>query len=239
MAAPGIASPVTWFDRAQRVTPGGVHSPVRAFKAMGIAPLAIVEAHGPYVTDNRRPPLHRLDRRLGTGAARSRPSRHRRRGRGRCAPRAAVRVGVSARSRAGRAAHRARSRRRDGSLRRHRHGSDDERRESRARGHATSHDHQVRGRVPRPCGHVSRQRRIRRGHVRCAGFARRDARRRRRHGHCTVQRSRQRRSHFRGRARHASPPSSSSPSSGTWAACRRNRDSSKGFASDAHVTAPC
>ncbi len=35
-----------WLDRAQRITPGGVHSPVRAFKAMGVPPLAIAEAHG-------------------------------------------------------------------------------------------------------------------------------------------------------------------------------------------------
>src|SRR4029079_15722533 len=51
MAAPGIVSPATWFDRAQRVTPGGVHSPVRAFTAMGTAPLAIVDAHGAHVVD--------------------------------------------------------------------------------------------------------------------------------------------------------------------------------------------
>ena len=41
----------TWIARASRVTPGGVHSPVRAFKAMGMPPLAIAEAHGAYVTD--------------------------------------------------------------------------------------------------------------------------------------------------------------------------------------------
>jgi glutamate-1-semialdehyde 2,1-aminomutase len=44
---PGVAS---WLDRANRITPGGVHSPVRAFKAMGIPPLAIAEAHGARVT---------------------------------------------------------------------------------------------------------------------------------------------------------------------------------------------
>lgn len=37
--------------RALRVSPGGVHSPVRAFKAMGTRPLAIAEAHGAHVTD--------------------------------------------------------------------------------------------------------------------------------------------------------------------------------------------
>ncbi len=40
-----------WLERARKVTPGGVHSPVRAFKAMGAAPLAIVEARGAHVFD--------------------------------------------------------------------------------------------------------------------------------------------------------------------------------------------
>ena len=40
-----------WFARATRVTPGGVHSPVRAFKSMGCAPLAIVEGRGAHVVD--------------------------------------------------------------------------------------------------------------------------------------------------------------------------------------------
>ena len=37
--------------RAARVTPGGVHSPVRAFGAVGVPPLAIVEARGARVRD--------------------------------------------------------------------------------------------------------------------------------------------------------------------------------------------
>src|SRR5262245_10323265 len=41
----------SWIERARRVTPGGVHSPVRAFKAMGAPPLAIVEARGAHVFD--------------------------------------------------------------------------------------------------------------------------------------------------------------------------------------------
>ena len=48
--APAIA-PDTWFERARRVTPGGVHSPVRAFAAMQCPPLAIVEAQGAVVRD--------------------------------------------------------------------------------------------------------------------------------------------------------------------------------------------
>lgn len=41
----------SWIERAARVTPGGVHSPVRAFKAMGMDPVAIVEARGAHVVD--------------------------------------------------------------------------------------------------------------------------------------------------------------------------------------------
>jgi glutamate-1-semialdehyde 2,1-aminomutase len=41
----------SWIERAKKVTPGGVHSPVRAFKAMSAAPLAIVEARGAHVFD--------------------------------------------------------------------------------------------------------------------------------------------------------------------------------------------
>ena len=40
-----------WLERAERVTPGGVHSPVRAFRSVGLPPLALVEARGARVTD--------------------------------------------------------------------------------------------------------------------------------------------------------------------------------------------
>lgn len=39
------------FQRATRVAPGGVHSPVRAFKAVSEPPLVAREARGPYLTD--------------------------------------------------------------------------------------------------------------------------------------------------------------------------------------------
>ncbi len=39
------------FARARRVTPGGVNSPVRAFKSVGGTPRFIREAHGAYLTD--------------------------------------------------------------------------------------------------------------------------------------------------------------------------------------------
>ena len=39
------------FERAARVTPGGVHSPVRAFRAVGSPPVALIEARGARVWD--------------------------------------------------------------------------------------------------------------------------------------------------------------------------------------------
>ena len=39
------------FDRAQNIIPGGVDSPVRAFKAVGGAPLFIRSASGSRITD--------------------------------------------------------------------------------------------------------------------------------------------------------------------------------------------
>ncbi|MEN8655857.1 glutamate-1-semialdehyde 2,1-aminomutase [Streptomyces sp. 21So2-11] len=41
----------TLFDRASLVTPGGVNSPVRAFKAVGGTPRFMVSGAGPYLTD--------------------------------------------------------------------------------------------------------------------------------------------------------------------------------------------
>jgi glutamate-1-semialdehyde 2,1-aminomutase len=42
----------SWHERALHVTPGGVHSPVRAFRAMGCEPVAIVSARGARLTDS-------------------------------------------------------------------------------------------------------------------------------------------------------------------------------------------
>lgn len=39
------------FDRAQRVLPGGVNSPVRAFRAVDLCPRFIEQADGPYIYD--------------------------------------------------------------------------------------------------------------------------------------------------------------------------------------------
>ena len=42
---------VALFDRASAVTPGGVNSPVRAFRSVGGTPRFMVSGHGPYITD--------------------------------------------------------------------------------------------------------------------------------------------------------------------------------------------
>ena len=41
----------SWFDRAQRVIPGGVDSPVRSFRAVGGTPYTVVRGEGAYVED--------------------------------------------------------------------------------------------------------------------------------------------------------------------------------------------
>lgn len=40
-----------WFTRAQAVLPGGVNSPVRAFRSVGMDPVFIQSAHGSRITD--------------------------------------------------------------------------------------------------------------------------------------------------------------------------------------------
>jgi glutamate-1-semialdehyde 2,1-aminomutase len=39
------------FTKARKVIPGGVNSPVRAFKAVGGRPIFIAKAKGPYLWD--------------------------------------------------------------------------------------------------------------------------------------------------------------------------------------------
>jgi glutamate-1-semialdehyde 2,1-aminomutase len=41
-----------WFERAKKVTPGGVNSPVRAFRSVGGTPLVIRSAAGALITDS-------------------------------------------------------------------------------------------------------------------------------------------------------------------------------------------
>ncbi len=49
--APGLTESRALFERASRVTPGGVNSPVRAFNAVGGTPRFIESARGAWLTD--------------------------------------------------------------------------------------------------------------------------------------------------------------------------------------------
>ena len=46
-----IPNSIRWFERAQQILPGGVDSPVRAFRAVGGQPLFIARGEGPYLYD--------------------------------------------------------------------------------------------------------------------------------------------------------------------------------------------
>ena len=50
-AAPSTARSEALFERAKRVTPGGVNSPVRAFRSVGGVPRFMASADGAYLTD--------------------------------------------------------------------------------------------------------------------------------------------------------------------------------------------
>lgn len=51
MSTPQTSVSAALLDRARRVTPGGVNSPVRAFRAVGGTPRFIASAKGPWLTD--------------------------------------------------------------------------------------------------------------------------------------------------------------------------------------------
>jgi glutamate-1-semialdehyde 2,1-aminomutase len=50
-ARPSSVSSAEWFERAHRVTPGGVNSPVRAFNAVGGTPRFMVSGEGAWLRD--------------------------------------------------------------------------------------------------------------------------------------------------------------------------------------------
>src|SRR3984957_20253550 len=51
MAEPAPASNAAWFERARRVIPGGVDSPVRSFASVGGIPYTVVSGEGAFVVD--------------------------------------------------------------------------------------------------------------------------------------------------------------------------------------------
>ncbi len=49
--SPSHSKSLALMERAQTLMPGGVNSPVRAFRAVGGTPIFIAEAKGAYLTD--------------------------------------------------------------------------------------------------------------------------------------------------------------------------------------------
>ena len=169
------------FARAQQILPGGVDSPVRAFKSVGGSPLFITRARGAPHRGRRRQPLHRLRDVVGAAHPRPRAARPRQgagggreRGTSFGAP-SPLEVELGERVARADAVARARA------LRQLRHRSGDERGARRARGHRTRPDRQVRRLLSRPRRRVPRAGRLRRADARRADEPRRHARRGGRH----------------------------------------------------------
>ena len=227
------------FARALQILPGGVDSPVRAFKSVGASPLFITRASGARLDDvdgntfidyvmSWGPLIHghaprgmvkalAAAARLGHELRRAQPSRGR-------ARRTGTAPDALARTRA---------------LRQLGHRSRHERDPGGPGGHRAREDHQVRRVLPRPRRLVSRAGRVRRADARRADQPRRDARRprttpcsqatttsRRCTGCSTPTAARSRRS-------------SSSRSPATWGWCRRPMAFCGRCATSATPTARC
>ena len=209
------------FRRALATLPGGVDSPVRAFKAVGGTPRFITRGRGAIIVDADG---HRyIDCMMSWG-----PLIHGH------APAGLVAALDTRRAQgdelrrlfgAGGPPRRARqdadARHRTGAIRQLRHRGDDERGAGRAGGDAARPHHQVRGLLPRACGFVPGQGRVRGPHAGCADEPRGAVGAGGRHPRRRLQRPRHRWSGCCGATRARLPPSSSSPSPATWASYRR------------------
>ena len=80
-SAMGIQRSQSIFERAKQVIPGGVNSPVRACRSVGVDPVFVAQGDGAYDHRRRRQPLHRSDRQLGPADPRPLPPRDPRRDR--------------------------------------------------------------------------------------------------------------------------------------------------------------
>ena len=176
------------FERASRVIPGGVNSPVRAFRAVGGAPVFVARAEGAhlYGADGRR----YLDY-VGSWGPMILGHAH-----------PAIVGAIQKRGRARdelRRPHRARgalrgdalrdlSVDRDGARRLERHRGDDGGAPRCARLHRARRRREVRGLLPRPCRLPAREGGQRRGHVRRPRLRRSPRRDGRQHRHAPVQR---------------------------------------------------
>ena len=201
----------TLFEDAQRYIPGGVNSPVRAFRGVGGNPVFFEKGQGPYLfdADGKRyidyigswgpMILGHNDPRVHSALARSTGGRR------------GLRRTHCGGNRHGAQDLRAGALHRDGAHGELRHRSHHERHPPGPRLYRTRQDRQVRGLLSRPCRFPAGQGRLRRAHTGRAELPRGARKRCRAHTDPGLQRSR------RGR-RHCSPnsatillPSSSSP----------------------------
>ena len=210
------------FEEAQRYIPGGVNSPVRAMKSVGMPhPLFIDRARGAHIWDADGNEFVDFvvvvgahDPRLGPPGRRRPPARPDR-------PRHQLRRADRARGRAGAPHLRGRAVGRDGAHGQLGHRGDDERRARRPRLHRAREDRQVHRLLPRPLRRVPGGRRQRRAHARAARQPRRHQGHDRRHAAGRVQRRRGADARCSPSAARRSPRSSSSRWPATWASCRR------------------
>ena len=209
------------FARANKVIPGGVNSPARAFGAVGGEPPFMARAEGPVPLRHRRPPVHRLHRLVGADDPRPRPPEReaRRRPRPWNWDRASARR-RPARSRSPRRSSRpCRRSRRSGSSRR---GPRPRCRPSAWRGGVTGRDKIIKmaGPLSRPRRRPARPGGLGRDDPRHAQQPRRHPGRDGRHDPLPVQRRAGRRRRLRRSTPARSPPSCSSRSPATWASSR-------------------
>ena len=219
------------FAEALELMPGGVSSPVRAFRAVGGTPLFIERGEGAYLVDvdgNRY-----LDYVLSWGpldpraraSAGGRRARRKRCGAGRATARPSpLELELARLIRESHAEHRARA------LRELRNRGDDERAQGRTGVHRALEDRQVHGLLPRPRGRPAGSGGLGCRHARTTGLAGGDAGCRRGHAHRAVQRPRRRSSDCSPSTRARSRRSSWSRSPGTWGSSRPRTASSRGCA---------
>ena len=207
MTAPLAPAPASeaLLARAQAVTPGGVNSPVRAFRAVGGTPRFMVSGRGPVPRRRRRPRVRRPGLLVGAAAARPRAPGGRRRRAGRGRARHVVRHADRGRGRARRGDRGPGRAGRAGAAGLQRHRGDDVGDPAGPRLHRPRQGREVRRLLPRPRRLAARRGRVGRRDPRPARHARRHGCLGRGHRRRAVQRPGRRRGRLRDVRRGRSP----------------------------------